>query len=201
MCIYCGTQYHRLIYENHFGPIPFDDDGRIYEIHHVDGNHNNNSLDNLQCVSIKEHYQIHLNQGDLKACLIMSQRMKLSPAEKSSLAKISNAGERNPMFGTFWITDGTYNKKVREENEIPQGWRRGRTFTDQFANKFTKRSKKGKNNPRYNHTLYNFKNLITDEEVNMTVDDFCFRFKLRINCIRALVKQRTTEYKNWTVLL
>ena len=199
MCIYCGTQYHRLIYENHVGSIPLDEDGRSFEIHHIDGNHNNNSIDNLQCVSIKEHYQIHMNQGDLKACLIMSKRMKLSPEEKSRLAKLSNAGERNPSFGTIWITNGSANKKIKADQVIPIGWKKGRTFNESFARKFTKRSKKGKNNPRYNHTEYQFKNLVTGEEVKMNVNDFCLKYDLRIKCIRPLTKQLTTEYKNWIV--
>lgn len=41
------------------GPIPFDSEGRPYDIHHIDGNRRNNSLENLQCVSIEEHYEIH----------------------------------------------------------------------------------------------------------------------------------------------
>ena len=199
MCIYCGTQYHRLIYENHVGPIPIDDEGRSYEIHHVDGDHNNNSPDNLQCVSIKEHYDIHFNQGDLKACLIMSQRMKLSPAEKSRIAKISNAGERNPSFGTIWITDGINNKKICKESEIPEGWRKGRYFNPSYAVKFNKRDQSGPRNPRYNHTEYRFKNLVTGEEVKMNINDFCLLYSLRIKCIRPLVKKLTTEYKNWVV--
>lgn len=80
------TNYRKL-YEQHFGPIPKDACGRSLEIHHRDGNHNNNSLDNLQLVTIDEHYQIHFNQGDYGACLIMSHRMRLSPEQKSLLAK------------------------------------------------------------------------------------------------------------------
>lgn len=200
MCIYCGTQYHRLIYENHFGPIPKDEDGRSFEIHHVDGNHNNNSVDNLMCVSIKEHYQIHSEQGDLKACLIMAKRMKLSPAEKSRLAKLSNTGERNPSFGTIWITDGVNNKKIIPEQEIPKGWRKGRTFTPKHEAMFNKRDKSGSKNSRYNHSTYHFKNTTTGEEVKMTQHDFCTSYNLRLKCIRSLIKQTTTEYKGWTVL-
>ena len=33
-------------------------------------------------------------------------------------------GETNSQFGTFWITDGTKNKKTK--SEIPEGWYRGR---------------------------------------------------------------------------
>jgi hypothetical protein len=200
MCIYCGTQYHRLIYENHFGPIPVDADGRRYEIHHIDGNHNNNSLDNLQCVSIKEHYQIHLKQGDLKACLIMSKRMKLAPEEKSRLAKISNTGERNPSFGTIWITDGNTNKKIKTESSIPAGWRKGRSFDHDFASRFTERSKVGKYNPRYNHTKYHFKNTVTGEEVLSTPGDFAVAYGINIKRVRGLFRKNVDSVKDWIII-
>ena len=52
MCIYCGTNKYRKIYENHYGTIPKDENGRSYEIHHIDVNHSNNDLHNLKLVSI-----------------------------------------------------------------------------------------------------------------------------------------------------
>ena len=87
MCIYCGTKKYRKIYENHRGPIPKDADGRTYEIHHIDGDHENNDPDNLQCVSIQEHYDIHYSQGDWMACYRMAYRKKLSAAETSELSR------------------------------------------------------------------------------------------------------------------
>lgn len=47
-------QEHRLVWEAAHGPIP---DG--YEIHHVDGNGHNNSLDNLVLLSRSEHTKLH----------------------------------------------------------------------------------------------------------------------------------------------
>jgi endogenous inhibitor of DNA gyrase (YacG/DUF329 family) len=41
---------HRQVWRDANGPIP---DG--HHIHHIDGNPLNNSLDNLQCVTVKEH--------------------------------------------------------------------------------------------------------------------------------------------------
>lgn len=35
-------------------------------------------------------------------------------------------GEKNPQFGTFWITNGIENKKLKKEDIIPNGWRKGR---------------------------------------------------------------------------
>ena len=38
----------------------------------------------------------------------------------------SISGEKNGTYGSFWITDGKVSKKVKNQ-EIPEGWRRGRT--------------------------------------------------------------------------
>lgn len=199
MCIYCGTQYHRLIYENHFGPIPKDEEGRSYEIHHVDGNHNNNELSNLTCVTIKEHYAIHLEQGDHKACLIMAARMQISPEEKSRLAKLSNTGERNPMYGTIWITDDISNKKIQQDDEIPIGWRKGRFFPPEHAVNFNKRDQSGSNNARYNRTEYHFKNTVTGEEVNCTPLNFSTQYNINIRKVRGLFKKRISIVNDWVI--
>lgn len=87
MCIYCGTNKYRKIYESHNGPIPKEDNGRSYEIHHIDGNHFNNDPSNLKAVSIQEHYDIHYSQGDWAACLIISDRAKISSKEQSGLSR------------------------------------------------------------------------------------------------------------------
>lgn len=80
---------YRKIWEDANGPIPKDELGRSYEIHHIDGNRKNNDLSNLMCVSIQEHYDIHLKQHDHFACLIISSRMEISPEEKSRFSKLA----------------------------------------------------------------------------------------------------------------
>lgn len=82
---------YRKIYEQHYGPIPKDDIGRSYEIHHIDGNHSNNQIENLLCVSIQEHYNIHLQQGDYNAASMIARRMhyELSSEELSHIARLS----------------------------------------------------------------------------------------------------------------
>lgn len=79
---------YRSIYVKYKGPIPVDENGRTYEIHHIDGNRKNNDPSNLKAVSIKEHYDLHFTQGDFAACLKISHRMNLSPKEKSKLASL-----------------------------------------------------------------------------------------------------------------
>jgi hypothetical protein len=44
------------------------------EIHHIDGNRNNNSSDNLIPVTIQEHYNIHMQQGDILAASFIAER-------------------------------------------------------------------------------------------------------------------------------
>lgn len=52
---------------------------------------------------------------------------------KQSIGKsnsISQSGERNSQFGSFWITDGISNKKCKKNiYEIPKGWYKGRTIS------------------------------------------------------------------------
>lgn len=197
MTIY-STSDHRKIYETLIGPIPKDIEGRSYEIHHIDGNHNNNEISNLLCVSIREHYEIHKSQGDFKACLIMSQRMRVSPEEKSHLAKLSNTGKNNPMYGTIWINDGITNKKIR--GNIPAGWVRGRLISHEYASKFTKRSRVGTNNTRFNKTIYCFENIKTLEQIHSTSYEFAIKYGVSTKGIRGLIQKNKTSYKGWRIV-
>ena len=95
---------YRKIYEEHYGQIPVDNDGRTYEIHHIDGNRKNNDPSNLKAVSIQEHYAIHYSQSDWAACLRIAKRMSLSKEEISNLARL-NANRRvenktHPFLGS-----------------------------------------------------------------------------------------------------
>jgi hypothetical protein len=74
---------YRKIYETHFGIIPKDSLGRSYDIHHIDGNHNNNDPLNLVALTIQEHYDIHYAQGDYGACSRIFSRMNKTPEEIS----------------------------------------------------------------------------------------------------------------------
>ena len=100
---------HRSIYKKHFGEIPKDKFGRSMEIHHIDGNHKNNDISNLKLVTIQEHFDIHFSQGDYGACLIMSERMKISPEEKTKLAKQNVA--RMKEKGQLVFTDSEWQRQ------------------------------------------------------------------------------------------
>jgi hypothetical protein len=47
------------------------------------------------------------------------ERMKESHKDKHN-------GEKNSQYGTIWITNEVESKKIKKDEEIPEGWRRGR---------------------------------------------------------------------------
>ena len=112
---------YRRIYRKHHGTIPVDDNGRTYEIHHMDNNHNNNDPANLKAVSIQEHYDIHYAQGDWGAAALIATKMKRSPAEISALVSLQqkqlvDSGTHNFLGGAIQretndrrVKDGTHN--------------------------------------------------------------------------------------------
>ena len=108
---------HRKIYEDNFGPIPRDKDGKSYEIHHRDGNHENNDPANLQLVSMQEHYDIHYKQEDWGACYLLARKMHFSHDELSAIATKNNLARSkngtNPFLGGK-IQSKTQRRLVKE---------------------------------------------------------------------------------------
>ena len=117
MCIYCNTDHYRKIYENHYGPIPFDDEGRTYEIHHIDGDHSNNNPANLKAVTLKEHYDIHYLQEDWSACQLISLRLAISPEERSRISTLTQI--KRVKDGTHpFLGDATTRKNWKPNTRV-----------------------------------------------------------------------------------
>ena len=79
---------YRKIYEAHYGPIPTQKDGKTYEVHHLDGNHSNNTPTNLTAITIQEHFDIHFAQGDYDACTLIIKRLDWPPHTRLDLQRI-----------------------------------------------------------------------------------------------------------------
>lgn len=140
---------YRKIWREANGLIPKDEEGRSYEIHHINGDHSDNRLDNLKCVSIREHFEIHLNQGDHQAAAAIAKRMRILPGEQKRLDSLAGkqAFSEKKGFHAFppevkaihsrkgaiahtgktWWTDGQKNK--RSFNSPGSDWTEGRTVT------------------------------------------------------------------------
>ena len=69
------TAKARNIWTKHNGPIPKDEEGRSYDIHHIDGNNQNDDINNLKAVSLEEHRRIHFEQGDYAAANMIADRL------------------------------------------------------------------------------------------------------------------------------
>jgi hypothetical protein len=125
---------YRKIYEQHYGKIPKDEFGRSYQIHHIDGDRNNNDISNLKCVSIKEHYDIHHKQKDWGACYLLGRKMKMPINELSELVsrqqhdRVMNGthnwlGQNNPVHKK--VASGTHN--FLKQNRTHEVWNKGKT--------------------------------------------------------------------------
>ena len=106
---------YRKIYENHYGPIPKDECGKSYDIHHKDFNKSNNDPTNLVALSIQEHFDLHYKMEHYNACrLIMKQRLNKSAEELSSLAR--KGALKQLAEGTHpWVGDGTHQRQVQAD--------------------------------------------------------------------------------------
>lgn len=148
---------YRKIYEQHNGKIP-----EGCEIHHIDGNRANNDITNLKCVTVLEHYNIHLAQGDYMACSMIMTRMNLTPDQKKALHKMAmqkrdQFGEKNPMFGRSaiseknmkWYHNGNHETMFVSGTE-PEGYIPGRLYYPDY-------DKAGKNNPMAKTAIVNGK--------------------------------------------
>jgi len=96
------NRIYRKIWEQYYGTITKDKSGRSLEIHHINGNHNDNRITNLKLVTIKEHYNIHYKQGDYAACHFIAKRMAKTPEELSKIISNLNkkrVGKLNPFYG------------------------------------------------------------------------------------------------------
>lgn len=56
------NNYRKIWEEHNQQTIP-----KGYHIHHIDGNHDNNDPLNLECLSAKDHWEKHYEQGDIVA--------------------------------------------------------------------------------------------------------------------------------------
>lgn len=88
---------YRKIYEQYYKcKIP-----QGVDIHHIDGNHDNNHPLNLKAVTLEEHYNIHKEQKDYYAAYLISRRMKIKPEDWAQMAKEngSKSGKSNYAKG------------------------------------------------------------------------------------------------------
>lgn len=97
----------RRLWEKHYGEIP-----KGWHIHHIDGDHDNHVLANLECITTKQHGERHRSLGmlhdsnreklegrkkQMRERLAVNIKFYMSQAEVDikSLAKLSGVAERS----------------------------------------------------------------------------------------------------------
>jgi hypothetical protein len=103
------------------------------DVHHRDGNHDNNHPDNLQAVSLQEHYDIHKSQNDHYACYMIATRMDIKPTDWIEMARIngrkSAIQNRDRGIGlTAWIKN---NPELAQQQRSSNGKKSGKLATEQ----------------------------------------------------------------------
>lgn len=117
---------HRLVYEMFVGPIP-----EGFQVHHIDGNKQNNRLDNLMVVSVKEHAIISVMENPSKVNgmnyynrYVRPQKIAQYDKEGVLLAVYANAKDASDATGvcqrnilqvankTPYHKDGRYRKQA-----------------------------------------------------------------------------------------
>lgn len=199
------SRIYRKIYEQHYGPIPVDSDGRTYEIHHVDGNTENNDPTNLVALSIQDHYNIHYAQGDLSACLfIAGNRLNKSPEELSDLSRSAQkklveegrhnfiggkiqtiSNRRRVNAGTHHLLGGTIQKESTKKRIINGTHNSLRTGYDA---------------PAHKDVEYSFIHNITGEVVIATQYDMVKRYNLNNGNLSSVTSGKRKSTGGWSLL-
>ena len=94
---------YRLVAEEKFDDIP-----KGNQIHHIDSNKLNDDFDNLESLTLQEHYAKHEK---------MLHRMN----------NVNNRKKPHGNIGKFSVTDGLTNMWLNEGDAIPEGFHKGQT--------------------------------------------------------------------------
>jgi ribonucleotide reductase alpha subunit len=133
-----------LIVETRDGRRPVYPDEHI---HHKNGNHSDNTLDNLEIKPASDHNSEHM-RGDFNP---MRRWYKSLPAEEQEAhrAKYSRPGLLNPNYGNkghladrVWINNGKNCRRIKQDEQIPDGWTLGYLRLNNYQSEET-RHKRG----------------------------------------------------------
>lgn len=198
------SKVYRKIYESHFGGIPKDEYGRSYEIHHIDGDFNNNNPSNLIAVSIQEHYDIHYAQGDFLACRFIAGKLNKTVEEINLLKSL--AANKRVVNGTHNLLrrgDGTSVSKdrvIRGDHPFLTREDGSNLSMDRVINGTNPFSKKGSSHPKYKDTIYKFINKNTGEVINSTFYDFRIKFNFYPGSVRRIILDPNQSLYGWRVV-
>ncbi len=122
-------------------------------------------MDNLVALTPEEHFLCHIllvkiHPDNFNLILAVNMMTMSSEEHKGKRTKLklygwlkkrfqeamkrNTTGSRNSQFGSMWITNGISSKKIKKDQEIPDGWRSGRIYLT-----YKKVNKTGTDHPHY----------------------------------------------------
>jgi hypothetical protein len=152
-----SSYVYRKIWKDFYGDIPKDKNGRSMEIHHINGNHNDNHIENLKLVTIEEHYDTHYSQGDWGACVMIAKRMEKTSEELSLIQQ----GKKRPGVGGVKKGTVPWNKN-----------KKGYTIHNSEHIEKLKHQMIGEGNPNTKLSENDVKRIRLDYENNVTISSF-----------------------------
>jgi len=111
--------------------------------------------------------------------------------------KSSQPGELNPMFGLFFITNGTTNSVCNNLDNIPEGWYKGKI---EKKSALKVESKLGSKNPMYGRLPHNAKSIEIDGVVYSSMSEARLKTGLSRRTIENLVKSDLTTPADCVIL-
>jgi hypothetical protein len=209
----------------HHGAIQKDEYGRTMEIHHIDGDCTNNHIDNLICLTIAEHYEIHYWQEDWYAAGKIAAKMKLSHEELAELARKQGKESYDNGSNAFYkineakkddtihcwenlITGELVNATINEMGE-KVGQKSG-SFTRIVERKIKsfknwrlysdEKYERTTTHRRYDSTIYTWIHDDTKEIVRSTIKSLGEKCGSPSQYLSALTKKRRSVHKGWRLL-
>ena len=204
MNIYPGSTRratYRAIFKKHYGPIPKDPSGRSYDIHHIDGDHSNSDPTNLKAVTVQEHYNIHYAQQQYGACLLIGKRLSLTPEEISDLAR--KRAELMVINKTHNFLGGKIQSKSnhRRVSTGTHPWAGENAWSKRPSfRKARKESLTREKNPRFDPTIYSWKNKKTGEIFTGVRQDFCRTYHLLHSSVGGLLRGSLKSTDGWIMI-
>lgn len=124
------AKHYRDIWIAKNGPIPRDERGRSFEIHHINGNHLDDRLENLELLCIEKHFDAHMNRGEYAAAMMIAKRMDKTSAELSAIQR----GSKHSVQTKLRISEA---KKAKYASGETVPWNKGITHTDEVKAKMS----------------------------------------------------------------
>ncbi len=104
--------------------------GKIGNEAYLNKYYSNSEFQNSQLSNLKKISQLgHIKIKEIYPNGIWKDKHhKQESKDKIGLSNSKFVGEKSYHYGKIWITDGVVNKKIKKDDEIPFGFRRGRNI-------------------------------------------------------------------------